>query len=127
MMAPAVSGRSAPVHGARGSPAGLAAVEGAVAEVAAAGTDPGAVGLHLVDVLAVAHEEAIAAELAEEAVALGAGRALAERLLAALVTCEAVNLVIHLQREARDQRAIEHSHLHHSCQMQRGRCSRTST
>lgn len=86
-----------PVHGAGGRPAAARAVGGAVAEVAAAGADPvlGCVGL--VDVLAVPHEQAVAAELAEERVAAGAGRALAEGLLAALVARHAVHLVVYLQ------------------------------
>lgn len=55
-------GDCAAVEGAGGRPAAADAVEGAVAQPAAGWTCPGASGLHLQDVLAVAHEEAVPAE-----------------------------------------------------------------
>ena len=60
--------------------------EAAVAQVAARRAPPRVVVISLVDVFAVAHEQAVTAKLPAERAAGTARRVLAHRLLAALVT-----------------------------------------
>jgi hypothetical protein len=86
-----------PVHGSSRSPASPAAVERAVAKVAAAGADPVWVCSDLVDIFPVSHVQAVSTEVAEQALTPGAGSSLAKSLLAALVAGHAINLVIHLK------------------------------
>lgn len=72
-------------------------MEGAVADIAAAGTGPCRISSHLVDIFAIAHVQAISAEVPEQALAFGAGRALTKSLLAALVAGDTIHLVVYLQ------------------------------
>ena len=73
----------------------------AVAQVVAARARPLLSCQHLIDVLTVAHEQAVAAELAVQGVAGGAARAFAQCFLAALVAGHSVFLVVDLQHGVR--------------------------
>jgi hypothetical protein len=100
-----------PVHGSSRSPASTAAVERAVAEVTAAGANPVRVGSDFIDIFPISHVKTVSTEVSKKALTLGAGGALAQGLLTALVAGHSINLVIHLKER-------RNASIHNNCRWQ---------